>query len=232
MSSSQSSRQLARWAIGAALLAVSLTWLGFAVFALDQPTPDEPTLPVAYWTVVCSALVALALLLRRSPSPPRPKPQPSGMLVETVIQQLRAALREPTPDAVWRRDDLVDDLAFLANADRGYARVPTRLRSVLQESAERMSRRGLRLQLHEGGDPHVATDASALSHALECLLRDAGTQGVRVQLTAEGPSVELAVVGVKPPEPSLAVAQRIVEALAGSVEIESETCRIRLPLLT
>jgi signal transduction histidine kinase len=208
-------------------LGVSLCWLGWLVFRM------EGVVPLAFYAVVAAIIVALAMFCHYD----HEETQRLRALDAQLSRWAKLASRETPSEGLLR-----DFIRYApASAAAALDRRPTRLREVVQESAERMTgpltERRIELRTHQGGDPHVAADREALGHALDKLiakaLHDAGERRfIEIHLTTHGAHAELAVSNVEPYEEfGVAVARQIAEAHGGHLSLEDRALRLRLPLI-
>ena len=136
---------------------------------------------------------------------------------------------------------LLDELGLAARIESGRYEPLVREVSTLELARAAAEQVGGDAVLVSGSGGPVATDPAAAARALadvsRCLLRHGGLE--RIELEAEGPELSLAPVpaGVGPivlgkdlRDLGAAVAVRVFEALGGSLWVEGETLRLRLPL--
>lgn len=121
------------------------------------------------------------------------------------------------------------DLIHLARAELGFPLQPVRLRELLQAAVRRAAERGVQVQVHEGGDPHVAADAEALGHALDIALRHAAA-GSRVLLTTDGARAEVILQMAFESRQDVAVLRRIVQAHRADFTSTETEVRLSFPL--
>jgi signal transduction histidine kinase len=137
--------------------------------------------------------------------------------------------------------ELLDELGLAARIESGGYDPDLREVNTLEVARAAAERVGGNAILVSGGGGPVETDSEAAARALadvsRCLLRHGGLE--RVELEVEGPELRLVPVPAAVAPIALgddlrdlgaAVAARVLEALGGSLWVEGETLRLRLPL--